>query len=771
MRNNKKKVIGLIIILAVVLILSIVIPTFNINDVYARISNNLPVSHINEEFPDSYKPYIEELKKIYPNAKFKAIHTNVDWNLAVTHETYETNLGISTIYKTYGDEWKHKPNGVDINIDGGFVAASKEAVKYVLDPRNSLTREYVFQFESLNYSEGLSSTSAVDKVLINTPMSSSGQYGRKYKNNGNWIDMEKTYAEYIYEAGKKHNISPTHIASRIIQETRGDIVNNESINGSRAGLTGLYNFFNIGATPGNSGNSAIYNGLVYARNKGWTTPSKSIIDGSYTLADKYIKWGQNTIYFQKFDVNNPGQADHLFGTQYMTHILAPRSESLITHKAYNSAGMLDSSFEFHIPVYLNMPASTIDYPGTGNNVLGGNSGETNPLNIKIYLDDKISNGTDTFNFRSSPNSSSSSNIIKKLYETKDGMENRNIYTLISRDTNTGWSKIRTNDGLEGYIFSQYVHEYTYTKVESLTLNNDDIKIGLNNTFNLIVNVNPSNAKYKDLIYKISDESIASIDNQGKITAKKIGETTVTVINEDSGKKVEGKIKVVSNIEKIEFIKNEYNVYVNKNILVEPKITSEFNKEYELSIEDSNIAVVENGKIKGIKVGTTNIIAKLKNTDKTAKVKLNVVENNVENPVIFDETLKVDDKNYITNVNPETKVKDILNKINTSHDIKITNANDEVLTNDMSVGTGTKISITNNKGLNLKYVVVVYGDVNGDGIIDAVDLLMIKKHIVGTYTLKNGFYEAALLTKTNGQITAVELLKLKKHIVGTYTIEQ
>ena len=113
MRKNKKIIS---VILMLVLAINIIVPTFNISKVEARISDNLPISYINEEFPESYRPYIDELKKIYPNARFKAVHTNVDWNLAITHETYDTNLNISTIYRTNGDEWKHRPNGVDINI-------------------------------------------------------------------------------------------------------------------------------------------------------------------------------------------------------------------------------------------------------------------------------------------------------------------------------------------------------------------------------------------------------------------------------------------------------------------------------------------------------------------------------------------------------------------------------------------------------------------------------------------------------------------------------
>ena len=39
-----------------------------------------------ENFPDSYKPYLYELKKKYPNWEFTALYTGIDWNTAVNNE-------------------------------------------------------------------------------------------------------------------------------------------------------------------------------------------------------------------------------------------------------------------------------------------------------------------------------------------------------------------------------------------------------------------------------------------------------------------------------------------------------------------------------------------------------------------------------------------------------------------------------------------------------------------------------------------------------------
>ena len=339
-------------------------------NVIATINSNLPISELKYDendnssvFPDSYKSYINTLKALHPNWIFKAVYTNLDWNTVLRHETYEVNRGISTVPDTYPDAWKLNNTNDGNYVDGNFVVASKEAVAYCLDPRNFLNEKEVFQFETLSYSEANSNLDTIDKFLASTVMGTDA-YKNKYKNNGSWIQMNKTYSQIIKEAGNESQVSPIYIASRIKQETSGNIANNLSINGSYPGLEGVYNFYNIGATPNVDGTGSIANGLIRAKNEGWTTPELSIKGGINIIKNSYIKWGQDTVYFQKFDVNNPyGNAQYLCGHQYMTNILAPSSEAKNTYSAYKSSGILDDSLEFHIPVYNNMPSSSMSYPG------------------------------------------------------------------------------------------------------------------------------------------------------------------------------------------------------------------------------------------------------------------------------------------------------------------------------------------------------------------------------------------------------------------------
>jgi len=156
----------------------------------ASIRGDLPVSTISDIFPATYQLYINRLKDIYPNATFKAVYTGLEWNTVLKHESYEVKTGISLVPSSYSEVWKK--DGKNIYIDGNFVVASKSAVAYVLDPRNSLYEKEVFQFEGLSYNPNIT-TEVVEKVIVSSPMV--GMYAKKYKNAGKWIDMDMSYAE------------------------------------------------------------------------------------------------------------------------------------------------------------------------------------------------------------------------------------------------------------------------------------------------------------------------------------------------------------------------------------------------------------------------------------------------------------------------------------------------------------------------------------------------------------------------------------------------
>jgi len=97
------------------------------------------------------------------------------------------------------------------------------------------------------------------------------------------------------------------------------------------------------------------------------------------------------------------------------------------------------------------------------------------------------------------------------------------------------------------------------------------------------------------------------------------------------------------------------------------------------------------------------------------------------------------------------------------DIKSTSGAVVVSGQDTYIGTGFTVSLNGNS-----YTAVILGDVNGDGILTAMDYIHIKRHYLGTYTIPG---EAKLLAAGDddfdGKIKAYIYLMVKRHVLGSY----
>lgn len=241
------------------------------------------------------------------------------------------------------------------------------------------------------------------------------------------------YSDIIMKAAEDSGISPYSIAIKIIQEVGRQ--GSGSTSGTYPGYEGYYNFFNWGASDkGNDGKSAVEKGLIFAKGKGWNNQYTSIVEGAKMMANNYVSIGQNTSYFYKFNVIDNGKHS-LYTHQYMTNIMDPSSQAGNLFNTYDQNGVLDSSINFIIPVYDNMPSEKCGTPTTM---------DTSDPNTRYV------SGTDV-RLRKGPGTNY--DVIKKLYTEyvcviNFNAGNANGYT---------WWKVRTSDGTEGYI--AYDKEY------------------------------------------------------------------------------------------------------------------------------------------------------------------------------------------------------------------------------------------------------------------------------------------------------------------------
>lgn len=315
-------------------------------------------------FPDSYIEDLTKIHLLYPKWTFVPYNTNLDWNSVIENESVK---GRNLVYYTYGEGYRSKKDysysyekdeyyrdPTEVN----WWYASVEAIKYFMDPRNYLNTKNIFMFESLSYEPSFQTSNVVDKILGNSFMPS--VYLRY---------SEENYVTAFMDAANNYDVSPVHLASRIFQEQGKDgsissLGGSFTYNGNT--YSGYFNFYNIHAI----GENPAVKGLVWAMGgenqtatsylRPWDTPYKSINGGAKFLSEDYISIGQNTLYFQKFNVTDNNLR---YIHQYMQNITAPLTEGLRTYNSYNSiSGIFDESLVFIIPIYDNMPLEKVGAP-------------------------------------------------------------------------------------------------------------------------------------------------------------------------------------------------------------------------------------------------------------------------------------------------------------------------------------------------------------------------------------------------------------------------
>lgn len=118
---------------------------------------------------------------------------------------------------------------------------------------------------------------------------------------------------------------------------------------------------------------------------------------------------------------------------------------------------------------------------------------------------------------------------------------------------------------------------------------------------------------------------------------------------------------------------------------------------------------------------------------------------------------------ISKISINTKVTNLLSKLNEGQYCKIYKGNTEVSGNEL-VGTGMLVKIMDGNTPKATYTVVVTGDINGDGAISITDMVSAKSHILGKSKLKDEYLKAAD-TNGDGTISITDFVQIKANILG------
>ncbi len=122
----------------------------------------------------------------------------------------------------------------------------------------------------------------------------------------------------------------------------------------------------------------------------------------------------------------------------------------------------------------------------------------------------------------------------------------------------------------------------------------------------------------------------------------------------------------------------------------------------------------------------------------------------------------DEVKYIIGFSEGKKVSELLKHFKNSSEIKAYKNNVALGENEI-VSTGTLISC----GSDEAYV-VIKGDTDGDGSVNATDYLQVKKYFLGTYEMDK-VYLLAADTQSDGFIDATDYLQIKGYFLETYNL--
>ena len=128
-----------------------------------------------------------------------------------------------------------------------------------------------------------------------------------------------------------------------------------------------------------------------------------------------------------------------------------------------------------------------------------------------------------------------------------------------------------------------------------------------------VTITPENAAYQDVTWSSADESVATVDEEGRITGVKAGKTTITATSTEPGEKPAAakiKVTVTQAVTGVSLEESDIRLAKGKKVKLTASVLPEdaTNKKLVWETSDKSIATVSNGTVSGKKTGTATITA-------------------------------------------------------------------------------------------------------------------------------------------------------------------
>ena len=273
-------------------------------------------------------------------------------------------------------------------------------------------------------------------------------------------------------------------------------------------------------------------------------------------------------------------------------------------------------------------------------------------------------------------------------------------------------------------------------------------------------------------YSSSDNKVATIDKNGKVTILSSGNTVIKAIVID-GENYFYNIKEASYtltvnkkiinipITSISLNKTSGTKYIGEteNLVVSynPSNTTD-NKSITWTTSNSKVATINNGVVKAVGIGNAVITAKVMNKTATYNITVKKKENR---PITYKYTYD-SSKKIIFKLNNNININTFKNNLNYNPIIK---SNNNILKDNDLIRTNMTITYTDDEGNVQIYNTSVLGDVNGDGNINALDYVKIKNHIMNTKKITGDVFILSADYNNDGKISALDYVRIKNYIMN------
>ena len=179
-------------------------------------------------------------------------------------------------------------------------------------------------------------------------------------------------------------------------------------------------------------------------------------------------------------------------------------------------------------------------------------------------------------------------------------------------------------------------------------------------------------------------------------------------------------------------------------------------------DNSLISVSNSGLITALSSGTTTITVGLEHIDVTKTITVTVVSNELESNLY---EIMESPNNVKVIITPETTITAINfknNMINSNINLNIYDEDDAIINDHAHVRTGDIIKFEYNGEVLDEAIIIIKGDVNGDGSIDSIDYSEVLEHYLENTEIEDYIYFKAGDIETDDILNLMDLSKIQDY---------